>query len=480
MITTLLELKGFENKCLELTQYPVTDEVWCYDFDGVVHTKMANEESMKTKHRNPDHEWLSANFTNSNYLSLLPYLFSNTINHMKYGQSIGAKIVIVSANGWQYQSPILKILNYVGVNIKESDIHMQVYPKDIKLQELKCTLFMDDSCANITKIYNAYKTSVISTLQKLVFVVPEKEKEYDSKTHYEINLKDTLNICGKNDWHEDLLKNEGISLLDYPKHTFKLTSWNVYFRLMDSRLPYRLNNIKTYLKAPYRKPDILFTQESYFDLPMPDFNDYTHIYWSSRQSAISTHFNNSIFELNSNIVKLGFDDNTIVSEEIKQNDIFKDNSGESQRPILAIKLKHLLSDKNIIFINLWAPHYINVKGTGKMYNFLTELNKIIELLYTKSDRIIIAGDFNEFYEESKTGGISVDILNLDKVNLFLKQRNNTCCGSTNVGRSGGLFDGHTEKRPFDLLYDSDPVGSVVRVGTSKISDHLPISANISI
>ena len=96
MITTLLELKGFEDKCLELTQSPVTDEVWCYDFDGVVHTKMMIGEDMKkTPHRNPDHDWLDANFTNSNYLSLLPYLFSNTINHMKYGQSIGAKIVIV-------------------------------------------------------------------------------------------------------------------------------------------------------------------------------------------------------------------------------------------------------------------------------------------------------------------------------------------------------------------------------------------------
>lgn len=470
MITTLLELKEFEDKCLE---------VWCYDFDGVVHTKMADGESMRTNHRNPDHKWLSRNFKN-NYLSLLPYLFSNTINHMKYGQSIGAKIVIVSANSWEYKTPIFKILKYVGIKIKENDIYMKVYPKDIKLKELKCTLFMDDSCANITKIYNSYKKNIIPTLKKLVFVVPEKEKEYKSNTHYEINLRDNLNICGKNNWYQDLLKVKGIKLLDYPKHTFKLTSWNVYFKLMDKNFPYRLNKIKEYLSKSYRKSDILFIQESYFDLPKPDFNDYTHIYWSSPgKSAISTHFNNNIFTLNSNIIKLGFDDD-VNQLEFKTDNIQKDTFGKSNRLILAIKLKHNVTNKNIIFINLWAPHHINIKRTGKMNKFLTALNKVIDLLYTGSERVIIGGDFNEFYKESNTGGYSVDILKLNQVHLFLKQRNNTCCGSTDVKLQGGLFDGITPFNPHDLFYDSNPVGSVVRVGTSKISDHLPISANISI
>ena len=44
-----------------------------------------------------------------------------------------------------------------------------------------------------------------------------------------------------------------------PPFTFKLISWNVYFKLMNPKFPTRLNNIKTYLSESYIKPDILFT-----------------------------------------------------------------------------------------------------------------------------------------------------------------------------------------------------------------------------
>jgi exonuclease III len=458
-----------------------SNQVWCYDFDGVVHTKMAIGESMTTQHRNPDHKWLSDNFTVSNFTSLIPYLFSNTINHMKYGQSIGAKIVIVSANSCKYKKPICKILNYVGVKIKESYIHMNVYPKDIKLQQLKCTLFMDDSCANITKIYNAFKKNIIPTLEKLVFVVPEKEKEYNSPTHYEIDLGKDLNICNKPGWHIDLSKVKDIKLLDYPKHTFKLTSWNVYFKLMNPSFPTRLDNIKSYLGEPYRKPDILFTQESSFDLP---FTNYTHIFFSSPgKSSLSTQFNNNIFTLNSNIIKIGLSDN--IDGKIKELDYkidknIEDNTGKSSRPILAVKLTHLPSGKDIIFVNLWAPHNINKKRTGNMKIFFDALNKVINHLYTGSERIIMAGDFNEFYEQSHKG-YKVDTIGLDKgVILYLKQRHNTCCGSNSVKQPGGLFHGKVATKPFDLYYDSDATGSDVRVGTNRMSDHLPISAIVTI
>lgn len=491
MITSLLELQQFENDCiLQSVVQPVIKEVYCYDFDGVVHTKMRKGENLLTHHRNPDHSWLSKNFTERNFLSLLPYLFSNTINHMKYGQSIGAKIVIVSANSHQYKQPIKKILNYVGIEIEETDIHMKVYPKDIKLQKLGCTLFMDDSCANITKIYNAYHNNIILTLQKLVFVVPEKEKEHNSLTHYDVDLQQSLMICNQKVWHKNLLTIPGIKLFVYPKFTFKFTSWNVYFRLNDTRFPDRLNNIKSYLGESHRKPDILFTQESHFDLPADKFPNYTHIYFSSPgKSAISTHYNNNIFRLNSNIVKLGLSDidkkgtGKIKEIEFKVDNIISDNSGKSLRPILAVKLTHLPSGKDIIFVNLWAPHYINRKGTGNMKIFFDALNKVINKLYTGNERIIMAGDFNEFYEESN-GNFKVDTIELyNKVELHLKQRSNTCCGSTNVKRQGGLFDGsrmNTEDRPFDLFYDSNPVGSTVRVGSNRMSDHLPISANITV
>ena len=488
-INNLIQLKRFEDECLGLIQpaaqpVPSGQEVWCYDFDGVVHTKMKSGENMTTDHRNPDHGWLKSNFTSTNFISLLPYIFSKTINHMKYGQSIGAKIVIVSANSLSYKDPIFNLLKYLGINIGLNDINMKKTNKVPELQKLRCTLFMDDSCKNITEIYNAYKSnpSIIPTLKKLVFVVPEKEKELYSQTHYEIDLNKSLNICNKPGWDKKLLSNSRIKLLDFPSKMFSFTSWNVYYKLTNPTSPQRLNYIKEYLSKSFRKPDILFTQESQFDLPTNTFSNYKKIYWyNPGKSAICTHFDNSIFRLNNPIVKLGFNDHTHRIDFKKDNNI-QDQVGTSSRPILAIKLTHIQTNKDIIFINLWAPHDINVKNTGKLNNFLTALNEIINNLYTDNERIIIAGDFNEFYEDSKTKtGYSVDILKLKGVDLFLKQRENTCCGDVDkVNTAAGLFHNIQPMSPYDLLYDSDPVGSVVRVGTSKISDHLPISAYITI
>lgn len=269
-----------------------------------------------------------------------------------------------------------------------------------------------------------------------------------------------------------------------PPFTFKLTSWNVYFKLMDPSFPDRLNDIKSYLGETHIKPDILFTQESSFDLSFPN---YTHIFFSSPgKSSISTHFNNNIFRLKGNIVKLGLSDK--INGKIQELDYKRDdgnnidNTGKSSRPILAVKLTHLPSGKDIIFVNLWAPHNINKKRTGNMKIFLDALNKVINNLYTGSERIIMAGDFNEFYEQSQSRkGFNVDTIGLNNsVVLHLKQRDNTCCGSIRVGRHGGLFDGKIAKRPFDLYYDSNKTGSDVRVGTNRMSDHLPISAIVTI
>ena len=275
-----------------------------------------------------------------------------------------------------------------------------------------------------------------------------------------------------------------------PPFTFKLTSWNVYFRLMNPSFPGRLNDIKSYLGKSYRKPDILFTQESNFDLPTDKFPNYTHIFFSSPgKSAVSTHFNNNIFRLNSDIVKLGLSDRKPSKIKIKELEYkidknMKDNTGRSSRPILAVKLTHLPSGKDIIFVNLWVPHNINIKNTGNMKIFLDALNKVINNLYTGSERIIMAGDFNEFYEDSKYN-YNVDTIELtteldNKVELHLKQRNNTCCGSVNINRKGGLFERIEENKPFDLYYDSNPDGSIVKVGSNRMSDHLPISATVTI
>jgi len=267
-------------------------------------------------------------------------------------------------------------------------------------------------------------------------------------------------------------------------NSFKLISWNVYFKLLSTD-PMRLDNIKMYLSEPDIKPDILFTQESHFDLPEPTFSNYTHIFFSSpRKSAISIHFNNDKFNLISDIVKLGLSDievNGKIREiEFKVDKNINDNTGSSYRPILAVKLKHITSKKNIIFVNLWVPHHINQKGTGNMAIFFACLNKVIDSLYDNGDRIIMAGDFNEFYENSSRE-FNVDTIDLKcGIRLHLKQKENTCCGSTTISRTGGLFRDIKESRPFDLLYDSDFNGSNVEIGDNRMSDHLPILSTIKI
>lgn len=268
--------------------------------------------------------------------------------------------------------------------------------------------------------------------------------------------------------------------------SFKLISWNVYFKLLSTN-PMRLDNIKMYLSEPDIKPDILFTQESHFDLPEPTFSNYKHIFFSSpRKSAISIHFNNDKFNLNSEIVKLGLSDkgavfNKKIKEiEFKVDDNINDNTGSSYRPILAVKLEHKESKKNIIFVNIWAPHHINKKRTGNMAIFFSSLNKVIDSLYENGDRIIMAGDFNEFYENS-SNAFNVNTIDLKcGIRLHLKQKENTCCGSTTISKTGGLFRGIEESRPFDLLYDSDVNGSEVKVGDNRMSDHLPILSTIKI
>ena len=277
------------------------------------------------------------------------------------------------------------------------------------------------------------------------------------------------------------------------RNKFNFTSWNIYFAIMHDEN--RLKLIREYLESPIRKPDILFTQETFFyedQSPKsrklgPSFLNYTNIYWTAKNSSISINFNNNLFKLNSNIIRLGLNDSVEEKRFYNNNILYWSdlNDVDTKRPMLGVKLKHNYTGKDIIFISLWAPHHI-IKN-NKFNNFINSINKILDILYTGSERVIMAGDFNEFYEQSVDGKKKssnkkdVKILNLTKnIKLYLKQNKNTCCGSTNMKRSGGLFNGRKEDYAFDLYYDSDQSGSVVRVGTNRVSDHLPVNANVTI
>ena len=354
-------------------------------------------------------------------------------------------------------------------------------------------LICKKSLRHLTKKYKKRKSTLSSNKQKSCYnkycwhKLSAKNKILKKKKYEEV-LEDINNIeklkqMPKN--NNTNSKNNNTNSKN--NNSFKLISWNVYFRLLSTN-PMRLDNIKTYLSKPNIKPDILFTQESHFDLPNPPFSNYTHIFFlSPRKSAISIHFNNDKFNLKNNkIVKLGLSNkgavfNKKIKEiEFKVDDNINDNTGSSYRPILAVKLEHKESKKNIIFVNIWAPHHINKKRTGNMAIFFSSLNKVIDSLYENGDRIIMAGDFNEFYENS-SNAFNVNTIDLKcGIKLYLKQKKKTCCGSTNISKEGGLFSGIKEKRPFDLLYDSDVNGSEVKVGNNRMSDHLPILSTIKI
>ena len=77
-------------------------------------------------------------------------------------------------------------------------------------------------------------------------------------------------------------------------------------------------------------------------------------------------------------------------------------------------------------------------------------------MYRDGDRIIIAGDFNEFYEKTKSEFIEL-ILNFTKIRLYLMQKKKT--------HSNGVLD---------LLFDSEKNTKVVVDTNQKLSDHKPI------
>ena len=76
-----------------------------------------------------------------------------------------------------------------------------------------------------------------------------------------------------------------------------------------------------------------------------------------------------------------------------------------------------------------------------------------------TERIIIAGDFNEYYEEKLLRRVNTDTITLNSnsndIPLYLKQIKDTCCGPTilDITKDNLAKEGST--KPFDLVYDSN-------------------------
>lgn len=271
---------------------------------------------------------------------------------------------------------------------------------------------------------------------------------------------------------------------------FKLISWNIYYKLYKKEYTNKiiiLKKIDYYITG--QNPDILFTQESIWNLDDTK-TDYTCIYTKYNKSSISINFKKSVFEnIETNyIVRGGYNEENKKFEfefEIKQNknSKFEDLTHNNIiRPIIAIRLKHKITGQLFIFLNLWATHYYNLEKNNDYTNYLQYLQTIILKLYQEGDRIIIAGDFNEFYEKNKLKykKLTINVNSSKSITLFLKQDSLSCCGLTNIQNNNtfiGLLTNSINSDPhtFDLLYDSEEFKSIVNVDTdNKISDHHPI------
>lgn len=284
-----------------------------------------------------------------------------------------------------------------------------------------------------------------------------------------------------------------------PPSTLKLISWNIYYKIRKPPLrkaanaAKKIKEITKFLKT--ENPAIFFTQESV--LKQEEIDDkinkkYVSIGWNTKKSGISINYNNTLFKKASKICRLGIEEiirngrrtktytthPIIINDDITREYLSDDT--DIDRAIICVKLEEQKNKKIIVFITLHAPHHI-YKNDNKL--FINSLNECLkEVGHTRGERIIIAGDFNEYYKEGRE---NVNTIKLklggtgDYIPLYLKQKKNTCCGSTDITKDE--LAEHPSSKPFDLVYDSnnkEPDASVY--DRQRTSDHKPILYNFSI
>jgi endonuclease/exonuclease/phosphatase family metal-dependent hydrolase len=317
------------------------------------------------------------------------------------------------------------------------------------------------------------------------------------------------------------------------KITFNMLSWNIFFGLFKfeySNKPEVELRLHNYF---IENADILFVQETPYKLLLDNYTCISSDYDNGSKNApagISINFNNNVFEIvdANKIVRGTFSEQTfvigdiIISNEKEYTKKSDDDAIPTNRPILAVKLKHIQTGKNIIFVNLWAAHHI-VKNKEDV-NFLVYLSKIIiECGYVTGEHIIIAGDFNEYstqtyfrnsniyknsnqiaydYKTEYTTDIKKNaienitlILNNKAITLDSKQKRISCCGDLgksskdtlkklNLTKSDQYLIGPEDEKMIgywntDLLFTD--LNADVKVDyQQKLSDHFPVIANITL
>jgi len=250
----------------------------------------------------------------------------------------------------------------------------------------------------------------------------------------------------------------------------KLISWNIYGDIFISKSNPDINKQKRVLVYIKNKmPDILFIQESRVPLFKfdPTLTNYQHIAGCSG----SINYNNTKFTQLGPPHILYFDHN------------FKSGNYNSSfyRTMMGIRLKNINNGETFVFINFWAPH--GIKDNKNIQKFIIEILK--NLKYETEDRIIFAGDFNEYYNSSDfSRPISINYRGTK--NLYLEQLNNSCCGPKEKLKTTGNNHNYLEHRdlidsaskPVDLVFDSANNTTTTVNTIETASDHYAIEAII--
>jgi endonuclease/exonuclease/phosphatase family metal-dependent hydrolase len=249
-----------------------------------------------------------------------------------------------------------------------------------------------------------------------------------------------------------------------------IMSWNINPKVIEPKNKFKETNllkIKKYIKDT--NSDIIFTQEALIE--DIDTSKYTTIQThykkksgKAHSNALTIHILKSKFEIDDKLIRRGGYnmtqkkyENIITSLTPSTYDY---GNSDYIRPILACRIKNNSTKKNYILVNVWAPHDHDI---NKNYDeYINHITDIIKKLYRDDDRIIIAGDFNEFYVNNTQKNKSIELmLNFRKITLYLMQKENTLANKV-----------------LDLLFDSEKNTKVVVDTNQKLSDHYPIIGTI--
>lgn len=118
-----------------------------------------------------------------------------TLDDMLLANRLNIPIFLISHNNLlkdgNVKKYIKKFLNNNGILINENNIHGGFGDKVSKINELKITKFLDDSCRNITEIHAAKQVGNCPTINNLIWVYPEQQQ------HWNVNLSLPLLLFDK-------------------------------------------------------------------------------------------------------------------------------------------------------------------------------------------------------------------------------------------------------------------------------------------